>query len=102
MSYPSGRPSDTPQPAVGAGSAYAPGGPYPQPNTLGTHPVPGQRRNRSLLIGIVIAVVFAVARRAMFGMVAKSTGWSGVAWELIFAFVPVVPIIALYLWLHRC
>ncbi|HEY0691685.1 MAG TPA: PrsW family glutamic-type intramembrane protease [Kribbella sp.] len=101
MSYPSGRPSDTPQPAVGAGSAYAPGGPYPQPNTLGTHPVPGQRRNRSILIGIVIAVVFAVAGLAIFGIVARSTGWSGFTWGLIFAFVPVVPIIALYLWLDR-
>jgi RsiW-degrading membrane proteinase PrsW (M82 family) len=101
MSYASGPPSDTPQPAVGAGTAYAPGNPYPQPNTLGTHPVPGQRRNRSILIGIVIAVVFAVAGLAIFGIVARSTGWSGFTWGLIFAFVPVVPVIALYLWLDR-
>lgn len=101
MSYPPGRPSDTPQPAVGAGSAYAPGGPYPRPNTLGTHPVPGQRRNRSILIGIVIAVVFAVAGLAIFGIVAQSTGWSGFTWGLIFAFVPVVPLVGLYLWLDR-
>lgn len=101
MSYPSGGPTDAPQPASGAGPAYAYGGPPPQPNTLGAHPVPGQRRNQSILLGIVIAVVMAVAGLAIFGIVAKSTGSGGFTWGLIFAFVPVVPIIALYLWLDR-
>jgi RsiW-degrading membrane proteinase PrsW (M82 family) len=101
MSYPSGRPSDRPEPAVSAGSVYAYGNPYPQPNALGTHPVPGQRRNRGILLGILIAVVMAVAGLAIFGIVAKSTGSGGFTWGLIFAFVPVVPIIALYLWLDR-
>lgn len=104
MSYPSGgpetpRPVDTPGPA--AGSAYSPGGPYPQPNVLGNHPVPGQRRNQGILIGIVIAVVFAIAGLMIFGIVAQSTGAGGFTWGLTFAFVPVVPVIALYLWLDR-
>lgn len=99
MSYPSPGPAGAPQPA--AGSAYSPGGPYPQPNVLGSHPVPGQRRNQGILIGIVIAVVFAIAGLVIFGIVAKSTGAGGFTWGLIFAFVPVVPVIALYLWLDR-
>ncbi|TDO69030.1 RsiW-degrading membrane proteinase PrsW (M82 family) [Kribbella sp. VKM Ac-2571] len=99
MSYPSPGQSGAPQPA--AGSAYSPGGPYPQPNVLGNHPVPGQRRNRGVLIGIVIAVVFAIAGLVIFGIVAKSTGAGGFTWGLVFAFVPVIPVIALYLWLDR-
>ncbi|MFG1905539.1 PrsW family intramembrane metalloprotease [Kribbella sp. NPDC048928] len=99
MSYPSPGPSGTPQPA--AGSAYSPGGPYPQPNALGNHPVPGQRRNRGVLIGIIIAVVFAIAGLVIFGVVARSTGAGGFTWGLVFAFVPVIPVIALYLWLDR-
>ncbi|MEU4197228.1 PrsW family intramembrane metalloprotease [Kribbella sp. NPDC026611] len=99
MSHPSPRPAGAPQPA--AGSAYSPGGPYPQPNVLGSHPVPGQRRNQGVLIGIVIAVVFAIAGLVIFGIVAKSTGAGGFTWGLVFAFVPVVPVIALYLWLDR-
>jgi len=99
MSHPSPGPSGAPQPA--AGSAYSPGGPYPQPNVLGSHPVPGQRRNRGVLIGIVIAVVFAIAGLVIFGIVAKSTGAGGFTWGLVFAFVPVIPVIALYLWLDR-
>jgi len=68
---------------------------------LGTHPVPGQRRNQGILIGVVIAVVFAVAGLLIFGIVARSTGFGGFAWGLLFAFVPVVPVIAVYLWLDR-
>ncbi|GAB3830014.1 PrsW family intramembrane metalloprotease [Kribbella italica] len=97
MSYPSGGPADAPQPAAN-GSA---GAPYPQPNTLGPHPVPGQRRNRGLLIGIVIAVVFAIAGLLIFGIVAKSVGASGFLWGIGLAFVPIVIIIPLYLWLDR-
>ncbi|MFI6831537.1 PrsW family intramembrane metalloprotease [Kribbella sp. NPDC050241] len=99
MSYPSPGPAGSPQPA--AGSAYSPGGPYPQPNVLGNHPVPGQRRNQGILIGIVIAVVFAIAGLVIFGIVVKSTGAGGFTWGLVFAFVPVIPVIALYLWLDR-
>ncbi|MEU4291432.1 PrsW family intramembrane metalloprotease [Kribbella sp. NPDC026596] len=99
MSYPSPGPAGSPQPA--AGSAYSPGGPYPQPNVRGTHPIPGQRRNQGILIGIVIAVVFAIAGLVIFGIVAKSTGAGGFTWGLVFAFVPVIPVIALYLWLDR-
>ncbi|GAB2683163.1 PrsW family intramembrane metalloprotease [Kribbella swartbergensis] len=99
MSYPSPGPAGTPQPA--AGSAYSPGGPYPQPNVLGSHPVPGQRRNQGILIGIVIAVVFAIAGLVIFSIVARSTGSGGFTWGLVFAFVPVIPVIALYLWLDR-
>ncbi|TCC55291.1 PrsW family intramembrane metalloprotease [Kribbella pittospori] len=99
MSYPSPGPAGSPQPA--AGSAYSPGGPYPQPNVLGKHPVPGQRRNQGILIGIVIAVVFAIAGLVIFGIVVKSTGAGGFTWGLVFAFVPVIPVIALYLWLDR-
>jgi len=99
MSYPSPGPAGSPQPA--AGSAYSPGGPYPQPNVLGSHPVPGQRRNQGILIGIVIAVVFAIAGLVIFSIVAKSTGTGGFTWGLVFAFVPVIPVIALYLWLDR-
>ncbi|GAA1558759.1 hypothetical protein GCM10009804_14450 [Kribbella hippodromi] len=68
---------------------------------LGNHPVPGQRRNQGVLIGIVIAVVFAIAGLVIFGIVAKSTGAGGFTWGLVFAFVPVIPVIALYLWLDR-
>src|SRR3954451_5738467 len=99
MSYPSPGPAGAPQPAVG--SPYPPGGPYTQPNVLGRHPVPGQRRNQGVLIGIVIAVVFAIAGLVIFGIVAKSTGAGGFTWGLVFAFVPVIPVIALYLWLDR-
>ncbi|MGW1344695.1 PrsW family intramembrane metalloprotease [Kribbella sp. NPDC002412] len=99
MSYPSPGPAGSPQPA--AGSAYSPGGPYPQPNVLGSHPVPGQRRNQGILIGIVVAVIFAIAGLVIFGIVAKSTGAGGFTWGLVFAFVPVIPVIALYLWLDR-
>jgi len=99
MSYPSPGPDGSPQPAVQ--SAHSPGGPYPQPNVLGSHPVPGQRRNQGILIGIVIAVVFAIAGLVIFSIVAKSTGAGGFTWGLVFAFVPVVPVIALYLWLDR-
>ena len=62
---------------------------------------PGQRRNQGILIGIVIAVVFAIAGLVIFGIVAKSTGAGGFTWGLVFAFVPVIPVIALYLWLDR-
>ena len=65
------------------------------------HPVPGQRRNQGILIGIVIAVVFAIAGLVIFSIVAKSTGAGGFTWGLVFAFVPVIPVIALYLWLDR-
>jgi len=99
MSYPSPGPAGSPQPA--AGSAYSTGGPYPQPNLLGSHPVPGQRRNQGILIGIVIAVVFAIAGLVIFGIVAKSTGAGGFTWGMAFAFIPVIPVIALYLWLDR-
>ena len=99
MSYPSPGPTESPQPV--AGSAYTPGGPPQQPNALGTHPVPGQRRNQGILIGVGIAVVFAIAGLAIFAIVAKSTGAGGFTWGLIFAFIPVIPVIALYLWLDR-
>ena len=99
MSYPSPGPAESPQPV--AGSAYTPGGPPQQPNTLGTHPVPGQRRNQGILIGVGIAVLFAIAGLAIFAIVAKSTGAGGFTWGLIFAFIPVIPVIALYLWLDR-
>lgn len=100
MSHPSGRPPDAPPPA-GAGSVSAAGGQYPQPNKLGAHPVPGQRRNRSIVLGILVAVVMAIAGLAIFAIVAKATGWGGFTWGLVFAFVPVVPLVALYLWLDR-
>ncbi|ADB31284.1 membrane protein-like protein [Kribbella flavida DSM 17836] len=100
MSYPSGGPADAPQP-VATGSAGASGPPYPQPNRLGPHPVPGQRRNQGLLIGIGIVVVFAIAGLLIFGIVAKSVGASGFMWGIGLAFVPMILIIALYLWLDR-
>ena len=99
MSYPSPGPAGAPQPA--AGSPYPPGGPYPQPNVLGRHPVPGQRRNQGVLIGIVIAVVFAIAGLVIFGIVAKSTGAGGFTWGLVFAFVPVIPVIALFFFAQK-
>lgn len=102
MSYPSGGPPESPQPAVEA--VGAPGSTesrQPEPNRLGTHPVPGQRRNQSILIGVVVAVAFAIAGLGIFAIVAKSTGASGFMWGLVFAFIPVVPVIALYLWLDR-
>src|SRR5215217_9282387 len=99
MSYPTGRPSETPEPVGGAGLVSAPGSAFPQPSAVGGHPVPGQRRNQGILLGILIAVVMAVAGLTIFRIVANSTGWNGFTWGLIFAFVPVVPIIALYLWL---
>jgi RsiW-degrading membrane proteinase PrsW (M82 family) len=99
MSYPSGGTPESPQPA--AGVPAAPGGPYPQPNALGTHPVPGQRRNQGILIGVIVAVAFAIAGLGIFAIVAKSTGAGGFMWGLVFAFIPVIPVIALYLWLDR-
>ncbi len=99
MSYPSGGPPESPQPAVEA--VGEPGGQYPQPNRLGTHPVPGQRRNQGILIGVVVAVAFAIAGLGIFAIVAKSTGAGGFMWGLGFAFIPVIPVIALYLWLDR-
>ncbi|WP_026163497.1 PrsW family intramembrane metalloprotease [Kribbella catacumbae] len=99
MSYPSGGPPESPQPAVE--SVGEPGGQYPQPNLLGTHPVPGQRRNQGILIGVVVAVAFAIAGLGIFAIVAKSTGAGGFMWGLGFAFIPVIPVIALYLWLDR-
>ncbi|MDX6280396.1 MAG: protease PrsW [Kribbellaceae bacterium] len=102
MSYPSGGPPESPQHAVEAVGAPGPTGPrQPEPNRLGTHPVPGQRRNQSILIGVVVAVAFAIAGLGIFAIVAKSTGASGFMWGLVFAFIPVVPVIALYLWLDR-
>ncbi|WP_343971178.1 PrsW family intramembrane metalloprotease [Kribbella koreensis] len=102
MSYPSGGPPESPQPAVAAvGVPGPPGSQQPEPNRLGTHPVPGQRRNQSILIGVVVAVAFAIAGLGIFAIVAKSTGASGFMWGLVFAFIPVVPVIALYLWLDR-
>ncbi|MEV6415602.1 PrsW family glutamic-type intramembrane protease [Kribbella sp. NPDC051718] len=102
MSYPSGGPPESPQPAVEAvGVPGQPGSRQPEPNRLGTHPVPGQRRNQSILIGVVVAVAFAIAGLGIFAIVAKSTGASGFMWGLVFAFIPVVPVIALYLWLDR-
>ncbi|WP_405057091.1 PrsW family glutamic-type intramembrane protease [Kribbella sp. NBC_01505] len=99
MSYPSPGPAGSPQPA--AASAYPPGGQYPQPNVLGNHPVPGQRRNRKVLIGIVLAVLMAIAGLAIFAIVADSTGAGGFTWGMAFAMVPVIPVIGLYLWLDR-
>ncbi|WBQ03342.1 PrsW family intramembrane metalloprotease [Kribbella sp. CA-293567] len=98
MSYPSPGTPESPQPATGA--VGAPGGP-PQPNVLGKHPVPGQRRNQGILIGVVVAVAFAIAGLGIFAIVAKSTGAGGFMWGLAFAFIPVIPVIALYLWLDR-
>jgi RsiW-degrading membrane proteinase PrsW (M82 family) len=68
---------------------------------MGSHPVPGQRRNRGVLLGVVIAVVMAICGLAIFGIVYKQTGSAGFVWGLIFAFVPMVVIAALYLWLDR-
>jgi RsiW-degrading membrane proteinase PrsW (M82 family) len=99
MSYPSGGPPESPQPAVQA--VGDPAGQYLQPNQLGTHPVPGQRRNTGILIGVVVAVAFAIAGLGIFAIVARSTGAGGFMWGLLFAFIPVIPVIALYLWLDR-
>ncbi|GAA0591113.1 PrsW family intramembrane metalloprotease [Kribbella sandramycini] len=63
--------------------------------------MPGQRRNRGVLIGVVIAVVMAIAGLGIFWIVARSTGAGGFTWGMAFALVPVVPVIALYLWLDR-
>jgi RsiW-degrading membrane proteinase PrsW (M82 family) len=101
MSYPSPGPAGSPQPAASGSATTPPGAPYPQPNALGAHPVPGQRRNQGVLIGVVVAVVFAIAGLLIFLEVANATGGGGFAWGLLFAFVPVVPVIALYLWLDR-
>jgi protease PrsW len=101
MSYPSGGPPESPQTAVEAVGAPGSTARQPEPNRLGTHPVPGQRRNQSILIGVVVAVAFAIAGLGIFAIVAKSTGASGFMWGLVFAFIPVVPVIALYLWLDR-
>lgn len=98
MSYPSGGTPDSPQPAGGVAGAP---GTYPEPNALGTHPVPAQRRNKSILIGVTVAVVFAIAGFGIFAIVARSTGSGGFMWGLAFAFIPVIPVIALYLWLDR-
>ncbi|HZO65661.1 MAG TPA: PrsW family intramembrane metalloprotease [Kribbellaceae bacterium] len=83
------------------GSAYSPGGPYPHVAAMGPHPVPGQKRNRGILVGILIAVVMAVAGLAIFGIVYNQTGSAGFIWGLIFAFIPMVVLVALYLWLDR-
>lgn len=83
------------------GSAYSPGGPYPHIAAMAPHPVPGQRRNRGLLLAVAIAVVMAVAGLAIFGIVFKQTGYTGFFWGMGFAFVPVVVLSALYLWLDR-
>src|SRR5688500_312214 len=99
MSYPSGGTPESPQPAGAA--VGEPGAQQPQPNVLGTHPVPGQRRNQGILIGVVVAVAFAIAGLGIFAIVAKSTGAGGFMWGLGFAFIPVIPVIALYLWLDR-
>ncbi|WP_433020078.1 PrsW family glutamic-type intramembrane protease [Kribbella sp. CA-294648] len=99
MSYPSGGPPESPQPARAA--VGEPGAQHPQPNVLGAHPVPGQRRNQGILIGVVVAVAFAIAGLGIFAIVAKSTGAGGFMWGLGFAFIPVIPVIALYLWLDR-
>jgi protease PrsW len=116
MSYPSGpqhgqsSSGDTPEttPAAGqsgepgaAATAYTAGSPYPQPSGLGPHPVPGQRRNRGIVLGLVVAVVMAIAGLAIFGIVARSTGSTGFTWGLILAFIPVVPLVAVFLWLDR-
>jgi RsiW-degrading membrane proteinase PrsW (M82 family) len=98
MSYPSGGTPDSPQPAGGVAGAP---GTYPEPNALGTHPVPAQRRNKSILIGVTVAVAFAIAGFGIFAIVARSTGSGGFMWGLAFAFIPVIPVIALYLWLDR-
>lgn len=83
-----------------AGSAYSPGGPYPHV-AIGAHPVPGQKRNRGILFGILIAVVMAISGLAIFGIVYKQTGSSGFIWGITMAFVPVVIISGIYLWLDR-
>ncbi|MFC0622500.1 PrsW family intramembrane metalloprotease [Kribbella deserti] len=102
MSYPSGIPTGaSPEPPMSGGPAYPPGSPYPQPNVLGDHPVPGTQRNRSVLIAILIVVVMAVAGLAIFWKVLSSTGSSGFAWGLLFAFLPVPILVLLYLWLDR-
>ena len=84
-----------------AGSAYSPGGPYPHVAAVGSHPVPGQRRNRGILLGVVLAVLMAIAGLVIFGIVFLSTGSSGFVWGLTFAFIPVIPLVALFLWLDR-
>jgi RsiW-degrading membrane proteinase PrsW (M82 family) len=63
--------------------------------------VPGQRRNRSILIGVAVAVVFAIAGFGIFAIVARSTGGGGFIWGIAFAFLPVPVVIAAYLWLDR-
>jgi RsiW-degrading membrane proteinase PrsW (M82 family) len=68
---------------------------------MGSHPLPGQRRNRGVLLGVLIAAVMAVCGLAIFGIVYKQTGSTGFLWGLTFAFGPVVVIPALYLWLDR-
>src|SRR4029453_2560615 len=83
------------------GSAYSPGGPYPHYTASTPHPVPGQRRNRGMLLGVLIAVIMAVAGLAIFGIVYKQTGSAGFVWGTGLAFIPMIVIAALYLWLDR-
>jgi protease PrsW len=90
-----------PAPSGPAGSAYSPGGPYPHYTSLTPHPVPGQLRNRRLLIGVLIAVIMAIAGLTIFGIVYKQTGSAGFVWGTGLAFIPVIVSAALYLWLDR-
>ena len=83
------------------GSAYRPGTPYPAYGPDSPHAIPGQRRNRGLLIGVVCAVLFAVAGLTIFGIVFKETGTKGFVWGTGLSFIPLVVIAAVYLWLDR-
>lgn len=102
MSYPSGIPSGaSPEPPEAGSPAYPPGSPYPQPNVLGDHPVPGQKRNRNVLLAILIVVVMAVAGLTVFWRILSGADAGGLGWVIFFAFFPVPFIVLLYLLLDR-
>ena len=62
-----------------------------------------QRRHSGwlLLIGVTVATLLAICGWLIYLQVNDNIGGHGLAWGLAFAFVPVVPLTALLLWLDR-
>ncbi|MET9023521.1 PrsW family intramembrane metalloprotease [Actinopolymorpha sp. NPDC004070] len=95
--------SATPSPSAQSGSAHSglPGLPGGRP-LVPLRPWAGRHRNRRrVLAPVVLIVVMAALMTPLIGLTVLGAGPEPAALGTLFAFLPVVPVVAVFLWIDR-
>ncbi|MBA2773226.1 MAG: PrsW family intramembrane metalloprotease [Nocardioidaceae bacterium] len=71
------------------------------PAAEATHPSPGRRRGIVAAVILVIAAIVMATSWALYDELHGAVGQRAFWWSLLFAFLPVLPLTALFVWLDR-